>query len=157
MTKVRANRSKEEIKQAAHQLYQSGAFNQAQIAEMLKVSEKSISAWKNEGNWEYQRQQDLLNQETSNKNLWDIANYTSSVFAEKAKELFKEGKTLSPAELDGLHKIHRLVKKEVLAFDSHLAIVRQLTTYIKEQDLELAKQLIPHFQSYIALKQKELQ
>lgn len=144
-------------KQAAQELFMTGLFSQTQIAETLHISEKSITRWKKEGEWERRRTEVSIANQTSIENIWKIVKHTSDILAKKSELLASEDKVLSAADQDGFAKLFKLVKGEAFGLEHYIRAVRQLIAFVEPMDLELSKRLIPIANQFIAQKQRDLQ
>lgn len=155
---AKAHKSADDLatKQAAQQLYMTGEFTQLQIAAMLKVSEKTLSRWKTDGEWDRRRTEVSIANTTSYENVWKIVKHTSDVLAAKAEALAADDKVITPADQDGLAKLFKLVQRDALSLEHYIKFARQLMAFIELQNLELAKQVLPLVDQFIAQKQRDL-
>lgn len=74
--------TKEEIdrkKRLAYTLFVQNGFEQKVIAEITKISEKSISKWKIDGNWESAREEERMGFEPERKRIRKMFNQTLSI------------------------------------------------------------------------------
>ena len=60
-------------------------------------------------------------------------------------------------EIDALQKLFTTIKGKELDWSAIVRILREFSNWLKDEDLEAAKDIVPHIDTYINLKRKSLQ
>jgi sugar diacid utilization regulator len=123
-----------------------------QVAQIIKVSPAKVGQWANEDEWELQR---TSRQATAEK---IISNYYTMI-AQKQKEALDANRTLTPAEVDALHKmadsIEKLKKK--MNIGTYYNVLSEFAKSIATSHLDAAKLLAPLMMEFMKDKVKQLQ
>lgn len=155
-----------EERNAAYILKKQGVSNK-EISEIFKKSERTISTWSKEDRWEERIAEDAMFQETASSQIRKLISYQLKVLnmiAEKheealdpslsAKEL--SNKLISRGEGDAINKLYINIRGKELDLENTIRLVMELMNYLKQEDLEAAKRVIPHVNEFINMKRKTL-
>lgn len=121
-------------KDYAKLLFLQGDFNQKEIAGKVGISEKSLSKWVNESNWDKQKKSLLI---TKQENLsWLYA----KLEALKKKVDNSKDETLNTADADVLIKITAAIKNletQDIALNEIYAVAKILVAFTRDNEPEL--------------------
>ena len=124
--------------------YYFSNYTQKQIADLLDTPENTISNWVNKGGWKKLREAQSVTVSKLVANLLAQAHQIET----KARE---EGRTLDSKETDQIVKIatavEKLDKKVTVSMIIH--VLKQFSSYLLNEDFELAKKLIAHQHAFI--------
>lgn len=142
---------------AARVLYTDG-WPQKDIARTLRRSEKTISTWKQEDNWEMQKSTTLIQKHTAEESVWELINYQLTALSNIKKQYEKEGATklISKGDIDALQKLFTTVKGKELEWSAMVKILREFAQWLKGENLELAQELVDFMDSYLNEKRRTL-
>ncbi len=150
---------KENKKEAAKVLFMEG-ISQEEIGKILSIAPNTITKWKKEGNWENIRVYKNLSEATTQENARKALNYQFSLLShwidEQMKLDIEDRIPISSTEADGIVKLFKPIATNENKFETYIKIVRQFLTYLKEEDLELAKKTEPILQRFLNDIQKTL-
>ncbi len=136
--------NKRELKNLAEGLYLYSDMSQKDIAAMLNVTEKTITDWKQEGEWEEIKAAYGITRDKI------IANYYRQTFEiqEKARD---EKRTLTSGETDQLVKIANCIEKldKSITMHDRVQVFMDFNNWLVTIDTELAKTLSLKQQSYL--------
>ena len=122
------------------------------VAEIINVSAAKVGKWAEEDSWEMQR---TARQATAEK---IISNYYTMI-ANKQKEALDAERTLTPSEVDALHKmadsIEKLKKK--MNIGTYYNVLSEFAKSIATSHLDAAKLLAPLMMEFMKEKVKQLQ
>lgn len=144
---------------AALILYREG-WTQKEIAQIIKSTEKTVSNWRHKFNWDEKTVAYNTHRQTSEDNaLAALAHQTKIIrlIAEKlgdevtnnlsAKEL--AGLLIPKGEIDAVQKLFTTIKRKELDWSDKVKTLREFATWLKEVDIELAKQIIGHIDTHL--------
>lgn len=108
-----------------------------------------------------------INRQTSEENaLTALAHQTNiiRIISEKQASLVQENMTVEElakllipkGEIDAVQKLFTTVKGKELDWSAMVQILRNFMSYLKETDVELAQELVPHVDGYINEKRRTL-
>lgn len=97
----------ERKKRLAYTLYVINKFDQKVISQITGISERSISAWKNAGNWETDREEANMGFEPERKRVRKQFNLLLSVIESREEP----GNVATSGEADRLNKLADAAKK----------------------------------------------
>jgi transposase len=142
----------ESVREDAKELYLQG-WTQQDIARFLGTTEKTITGWKQEENWEGLK----LSVKSINENSYYILARLVQLQKDNVDKLIKgEIKTMD-ADLDASIRTYRaLVQKQEIRFAQASNIIKKFMEYVMNQDLQLAKNVKPIANEYILELQKLL-
>jgi transcriptional regulator with XRE-family HTH domain len=138
-------------KKAAAKLLFMDGWEQKDIAELLKVSENTLSKWVRHNNWGDVRTAAMLFETTSAEAVRELIGYQLEALRRKKNELVATGefKLLDRGDIDALQKLFTTIKRGELKWDDHVRTMRRFMEYLQERDPELAKRLISHADVYL--------
>ncbi len=133
-------------------LFINSTLSLKQVAEIICVSAAKVGQWAKEDKWELQRTSRQVTAEVI------ISNYYTMI-ANKQKEALDAQRTLTPAEVDALHKmadsIEKLKKK--MNIGVYHNVLSEFAKSIATNHLEAAKLLAPLMMEFMKDKVKQLQ
>jgi DNA-binding XRE family transcriptional regulator len=140
-------KSKERI--IAQHLYVDSGLSQKQIAEQLDISEKTISKWKTEDNWDKIRTARRI---TKSELINKIYKSMNAVMADSNDV----DRPLTSKEADIVSKLSNTLQKlegqDTLS--NHIHVLQQFFTWLKDIDLESAKTLSKYSKEFLINKAK---
>ena len=147
-------------KEAAAILYRDGWKN-TEIASMLKVSEKSVSLWKIEGDWDKKRVHFEMNQHTAADKVWRLIQYQLD-HLNKLTELYEKQETedptsiklISKGDIDALQKLFTTIRKKETEWSELVRILRDYVGWLRLEDPELAKTNVDPIERYLNEQRK---
>jgi transposase len=150
-------------KSAAQELYNAG-LDQKNIANVLEISEKTISGWKKKYSWEEKRAKKNMAKEAAEDRVWKLINFQLRVLDMqvddqedklKKKEL-TELKPLDKGDVDALQKLWTTVKGKQLDWSVVVNNISEFVGFISERDLDLSKLILEHADDFMNYKRKNL-
>ena len=154
-------------KKAAVELLFKEGYEQKEIAKILKLSEATVSKYVTQGGLRKKRLDHSIKRTTSEENaLTALAHQTTVIrmISEKLGEQLNAnltteelGKLLIPkGEIDAVQKLFTTVKGKELDWSAIVRILREFSMWLKEEDLELAQEIIEPIDKYLNEKRKSL-
>lgn len=155
-----------EKKEAAKVLFDQGV-TQKDIALLLHVQPKTIGTWVKNGEWEKKRAQHSLARETAEEKVWKLINFNLKVLdiiSTKQEEELDESadikdlqKLLTPrGDIDALQKLFTTIKGKELEWTQIVKVIREFTEYCEQNNIELAKQVLPLANSFLNERRQDL-
>jgi predicted transcriptional regulator len=149
---------------AIDELFNSG-WEQKDIARILKFSEVTVSRYVKKHNLRQRRSMQSLAKRTSEENALVALEHQSTVIrlmAEKLKAELSDNPDINElkaalipkGEIDALQKLFTTIKGKELEWSAVVKIIRELMTYIKDRDPELAQDAIDIADDYINDKRR---
>jgi predicted transcriptional regulator len=149
---------------AIDELFNSG-WEQKDIARILKLSEVTVSRYVKKHNLRQRRSMQSLAKRTSEENALVALEHQSTVIrlmAEKLKAELSDNPDINElkaalipkGEIDALQKLFTTIKGKELEWSAVVKIIRELMTYIKDRDPELAQDAIDIADDYINDKRR---
>ena len=140
---------------------------QKRIAEILRVSERTVSTWVVKGDWkqERQRRDEVFN--FLSDGFLDAAHFqmqvTARLTALRRRELDNSSLTIKElenllmpgGEVDRLTKIANNIRKQDVPFANAIEIMNRFTEYVETHDPALADKLMPLGNTFIEKQRKE--
>lgn len=144
------------LKAVAKDLFMLG-YTQNQIAEITKVSIKTMSQWAIAGKWQELRTEEGLKAET----ITDLAKNLLITQLKALSEVEVDANTGKPkkmdkGDIDAAQKLHTMIKGKTQRWADIVNNARELVEFVASQDAELAKKLTPIVNEYIMAKRKEV-
>jgi transposase len=144
--------NREAKKKLAKELYLSGKHQQKDIARMVGISENTVGRWVKDGKWELLRANLTTTKESVLSNWYAQLAELNRNIAER-----KEGQRYPTAsESDRMIKISAAIKK--LETETGIAEITSvcigLCEFVRQYDVEKAKEISEHFNAYIESKMK---
>jgi predicted transcriptional regulator len=143
-------------KDAAKLLYMEGT-TQTRIAELLKVTEKTVSQWKISGRWAEQRENLAMYEQTSIEMMHRLIHHQMKIIDQKITDQEESGEleAISTKDIDALTKAFACVRNTQITWSAYVKTVRELLDYLHSRNLELSKQLLPFADDFLNLKRKD--
>jgi len=154
-------------KVAAIKILFNAGWQQNDIARILKLTEKTVGKHVRENNMKQQRTRIGINRQTSEENALSALAHQTRIIRMISEKLADQvspnltveelSKLLIPkGEIDAVQKLFTTVKGKELDWSAMVQILRNFMSYLKESDVELAQELVPHVDDYINEKRKAL-
>lgn len=154
-------------KQAAVGLLFKEGIEQKEIARLLKLSEKTVSGYVVAGNMKKKRLQHSIAKKTSEENALIALDHQSKVvrmMADKLQEGMTENMSIEDlkaslipkGEIDALQKLFTTIKGKELDWSYIVRIIREFIQYVKDKDIELAKDIAEIADEYINDKRRSI-
>jgi predicted transcriptional regulator len=140
-------------KRAAQTLFNDG-IPQQEIAQLLGVSNQTITAWKKRENWKSKREQ-LKNIEFTNEDIMrQLIHYQLTTLKKTINdpENIKDPKLISKGDIDALSKLYATIKKKDMVWTNYVKVIRELIQYINSENLSLSKQLMEYTTKFLNSK-----
>jgi transposase len=144
------NTAKREL---ARELYLNTNKSQKEIAEIVDVTEKTISNWCRDNDWEATRKTILFNPEARIKALNnELMQIEAHIAGKEDGERFADSK-LSDVRIKIIRSIHLLNSEVTLA--QKVAIIMKFMDALAAKDLPLAKQVNEHADNFLKTEAME--
>ncbi len=154
-------------KKAAVKVLFLANFEQKHIARILRLTEATVSKYVVDGKLRQKRIEWGINKQTSEENaLAALAHQTKVIrmITERLGENLHDGMTVEElqaclipkGEVDAVQKLFTTIKGKELDWSAMVQILRNFMAHLKEEDIELAQELIPHVDNYINEKRRTL-
>ena len=131
-------------------LYLKENLNQKEIAGKVGVTEKTMSRWVNDGNWDMLKSSIIVTKEEELRRIYmQINQLNSHIFAKEEGKQFADSK-----EADTLTKLTaaaRSLETETSVADI-IEVAQQMCNWIKRDDLSKAQELSTLFDAFIKTK-----
>ena len=140
-----------EKKDKAFLLFKTGE-KQAAIAQILDVSENTVSKWSSKGNWSQKIMANQLSEQTRTERTMKILNYQLECIEKQVDENI-ENKTYVPMDgkyADGILKLYNTIKSEAVSYEVTIKVVRRLLSFVAAKDIDLGKRLIDLSKEFLA-------
>lgn len=142
--------TKKEEQNYAQILYVSENLTAKEIASRVGVTQKTMGRWIKDGNWDQLRKSMLVTKQKMITMLYDQLEALNNDIA-KRQPAIPNGK-----EADIISKITTSIQR--LETEASIAetieVAKSFINYIREYDLEFAKKITEHFDSYIQYKMR---
>lgn len=166
MLKLKAITTMVDKKSAVKVLF-NASFEQKHIAKILRLTEATVSKYVKEGKLREKRLEFGIHKQTSEENaLAALAHQTKVVrmITEKLAENLHDDLNVEElkaclipkGEVDAVQKLFTTIKGKELDWSAMVQILRNFMAWVKEVDIELAQELVPHVDNYINEKRKTL-
>lgn len=141
---------KKEERNYAQMLYVNERLTFKEVAGRVGVGEKTVSRWAKDGAWEQLRKSLLTTKQKQITLLYDQL----SALNEKIET--SETKYPDPKEADTLAKITTSIQRleTETSIGQIVEVARNFIDFIREFDLEFAKEVTKHFDMYVLSKMK---
>ncbi len=154
-------------KVAAIKILYTAGWQQNDIARILKLTEKTVSKHVRDNNMKQKRTEIGINRQTSEENALSALAHQTRIIRLISDKLAEQvtpdltveelSKLLIPkGEIDAVQKLFTTVKGKELDWSAMVQILRNFMGFLKESNVELAQELIPHVDDYINEKRKSL-
>jgi transcriptional regulatory protein LevR len=142
-------------KEAAKQLYCDG-WDQSRIASALGVAQKTITAWKQKGNWDKDRIKATVIAQESTERVWGLIDYQTKALNQQIKNYQEQYDAnggvlplIDKGHLDALQKLFTIVKTKEQKFLDVVKTVTALLEYVQSKDLKLAQASHQYYTNFI--------
>ena len=136
----------------ARQLFLSGAFSQRRIAEILNVTEKTISEWKERNGWAKQ----LDFEQTITENVLELLAHHTERLVSMKRDAVSKGEAWELPQGDSFNKYANYVKRPELKFEQVARIMKGFFEYLAAEDVKLADEFKKFGTAYLREQQKAL-
>lgn len=149
-------------KEAAIKSLFNDGWEQKDIADILKISEVTVSKHVTKSNLRQKRTNQSLAKKTSEENALMALEHQSTIIRLISEKLRDELATkdspsiddlkaalIPKGEIDALQKMFTTIKGKELDWTAKVRIMREFSTFLKERDLELAKDIVEHIHAFI--------
>lgn len=151
---------------AAYSLFVDG-FSQKDIAAILSVTEKTVSAWKINEKWDEKRAEKNRLRDTVSDNIMKLINHQLKVLNRitQVNEADIEGSNdigmlnkalIQNGQIDALYKMFAAIKGKERGWEDYVKVVKELLAHIAADNLELAKQLTEPAHDFLNEKRNQL-
>lgn len=142
--------SKVEEKNYAQILFVEQGLTAKEIAGRVKVSEKTIGKWIKDGKWEHLKKSMLVTKQQQIGLLYDQLAFIN------AEIVNRESKVASAKEADVISKITTSIQRMEVetSIGQIVEVARSFIEFLRSYDLDLAKEVTKHFDSFIQHKMK---
>lgn len=153
--KTSAAMAKKAEKDLAFTLYMNTDLSQKEIAAKVKVSERVMSVWVKDGEWELKKAAQEIGKEELIRNLLIQARELNGQIQQRP-----DGQRYAtPSEIDTIIKITSSIKnlQKQATLTDYITVCEQLLKYLLVGAPELAKALADPMNEFVSAKAKELQ
>jgi transposase len=142
--------SKAQEKDYAKILFTTENLTQKEIAERVKVSEKTITKWIKEGGWAQIKKSLLVTKQHQISMLYDQLDWLNNLVSNR------EVKVFDSKEADVVSKITASIQRLEIetSVGQVIEVARGVIDFVREIDLDKAKEITKYFDSYIQSKMK---
>jgi hypothetical protein len=140
-------------------------FEQTEIARILRLSENTVSKYSNKKGIKKRILEQSIKQNTAEEDALTSLAHQSKVVRMISDRLaarltpdmevdaLKEC-LIPKGEIDALQKLFTTIKRKELEWSDKVKILRQFSSFLKDEDMELAREIVPHVESYMNLLRK---
>lgn len=142
--------SKTQEKDYAKILFTTEKLSQKEIAERVKVSERTLTKWIKDGDWSKIKKSLLVTKQHQIAMLYDQLEWLNNDIADRAI------KVPNTKEADVISKITSAIQRmeNETSLGATIEVARSMIDFVREIDLEKAKELTKYFDSFIQTKMK---
>lgn len=146
-----------ENKDAAYLLFLEG-WDQKRIAAALRVTEKTITTWKKQYDWDRKRTEKAIARETSEEKLWKLISYQLTALEQRTEEWIKDSeyRLLDKGDIDALAKMYSAVKNKQHTWAQIVEIITELLDYLQARNFKLAKEVLELTDEFLMNKKNNL-
>lgn len=137
----------EQKKEWAQHLYCSNILTQKAIAEKVGVSEKTLSKWVNDGNWDRLRKSLLISKQEQLANLYEQLSEINEAIKKKP-----EGERYADSrQADIMSKITSSIEQleEETNLTDIMEVGKRFIVFIQQQDFEKSKEVVVLYDAFI--------
>lgn len=137
-------------KDLAKVLFVNDNISQKEIAVRLKVTEKTVGKWVNEGDWEKLKKSMLTTKDSQLTMMYDQLDFLNTDI------MSRDFKIATTKEADVISKITGAIKKleTETSIGETIEIAKQLIQFIRTQDVGFANRLTHYCDAFITEKMK---
>lgn len=131
----------------AKSLYLTGQYDQKEIAELVEVSERSITKWKTEENWEDLKESLLTTRENELRRLYKMLRILNDDIDLKAEMKIP----VNSKEADAVLKITAAIKNLELetSIADKVEVGMAFINMVRKENLELSKEITKWFDLFL--------
>jgi len=131
----------------AKSLYLTGQYDQKEIAELVEVSERSITKWKTEENWEDLKESLLTTRENELRRLYKMLRILNDDIDLKAERKIP----VNSKEADAVLKITAAIKNLELetSIADKVEVGMAFINMVRKENLELSKDITKWFDLFL--------
>jgi transcriptional regulator with XRE-family HTH domain len=146
-------RMKDDVKKIAFALFMETDLTQKEIAERVKVTEKTISQWKQTEEWEIQKSAMNITPKKMIAGYYIQLEKLRQDIAAREKNPWPDA-----SEADRIHKVAKAMKllQKDLTLSDYINAFEQLFKFINVSDPKLASAVLDFQNEFIQMKAKEL-
>lgn len=134
-------------RQKAKSLYLTGQYDQKEIAEIVEISEKTISKWKQDDDWESMKTSLLTTRENELRRLYKMLNILNNDIDKKAEEDIP----INSKEADAVLKLTAAIKN--LEIETSIAekveVATEFINFLRKENNDLAKDFTKWFDIFL--------
>lgn len=134
-------------RQKAKALYLTGQYDQKEIAEIVEISEKTISKWKQDDDWESMKTSLLTTRENELRRLYKMLNILNNDIDKKAEEDIP----INSKEADAVLKLTAAIKN--LEIETSIAekveVATEFINFLRKENNDLAKEFTKWFDIFL--------
>lgn len=153
---TRRYKSKNDDKRrAGKDLYLAG-FTQTHISKLFRVTEKTISKWAIEDDWQGKLIQMELFKDDSLMLVRELILYQLRVLKKRKDAWLEEDepKLIERGDIDAIQKLFTTIRGDEKKWSDYVTVIKELTNWIADDDLELAQTLTQKFDRFLNEKRK---
>lgn len=142
--------NKQQEKDFAQALYVKGDLTQKEIASRVGVSEQTLVKWVKDSNWDKLKRSLLVTKKEQLNYLYEIL----EGLTREGKEALSDNDPETVPNADGIIKITKAIKtlETETGIGETVDICTQLIQFLQESNPQLAKQVMPYFDTFIKTK-----
>ncbi len=142
-------------KSIAEQLFKAG-LEQREIADLLVVSENTLSRWAIDGGWRERRIEEETSANGFRQNLFAVLNHSAETLKGQSDKARAEGKPFFPDKglIDALQKAHTMVREQLGSYETEIQTIRLFLAYLHDHDLPLAQAILDRSQEFLHSRRK---
>ncbi len=142
-----ADLSIKQKKEWAQQLYCEGNITQKAIADKVGVSEKTLSKWANDDNWDRLRKSLLISKQEQLSHMYEqLSEINAAIRKKNPGERYANSK-----EADIMAKITASIEQleEETNITDVFEVGKRFITFMQQNDFEKSKELVDYFDAFI--------
>ena len=133
-------------------------YAQKEIAQLLGCPETTVSRWKKEDKWDKLLDEKNTIQQTNEQYVKKLINYQLKSLDALVDQWESEGtpRLIQKGEIDALSKLYATIKKKDVESTTYVKIVREFMSYLQDENLAMAKKIIPISDNFLNDKRESL-
>lgn len=136
-----------EKRQKAKSLYLTGQYSQLEIAQIVGTTEKSVSRWKIDEDWESLRESMLTTRENELRRLYKMLRILNDNIDAKATDKIP----INSKEADAVLKLTAAIRNLELetSIADKVEVATDFIDFVRKEDLELSKTIANLFDGFL--------
>lgn len=136
-----------EKRQKAKSLYLTGQYSQLEIAQIVGTTEKSVSRWKIEEDWESLRESMLTTRENELRRLYKMLRILNDDIDKRATDQIP----INSKEADAVLKLTAAIRNLELetSIADKVEVATEFIDFVRKENLELSKTIANLFDSFL--------